>query len=455
MRVETHARHLLFNSAAAGLDYILSLADTRYAGGMLCTALHRPEGAADWMLLCARLVLSPSVEFPRPARCYPGLLLIEEWLPRDKVFSCLSVEGQNLVFEVAGDHASRHLFEYSSGERRDTQNHVMSHSGFAETEVYFESRPLRQINVDHRPAVAVGAPPYVSISDAAADWCLGKRARDTANFNDRGRLLVVAPEVRARIDKAVVRNGLLSLEVKTNAETRGEVQVVFGALSPWDAPAEDVRVESRLIREASSNLCQFEVPGEATVVNIYVVDESSALMAHFSSWRETIEAPDSRASNSHGAESEVAEGENEQVEMKPWPSKSDQRNNKLKEMTRTVVAFANTHGGRLYVGVDDDLTPQGLAPLASVGATPDAMLDEVRRILDREFRNGIVPVPRFTISTALVRGQSVMIVRVEKGTRTPYATTNSEIYIRKGASSRRPDPHSELPSLIRPSGYKG
>lgn len=45
-------------------------------------------------------------------------------------------------------------------------------------------------------------------------------------------------------------------------------------------------------------------------------------------------------------------------------------------------------------------------------------------------------------------GNSILVVRVEPGTKTPYSTTSNEVYIRKGSSNRRPDPHSELQDLF-------
>ncbi|MBF5041883.1 ATP-binding protein [Simulacricoccus sp. 17bor-14] len=87
----------------------------------------------------------------------------------------------------------------------------------------------------------------------------------------------------------------------------------------------------------------------------------------------------------------MADGENDRVEYKPFVNpKSD----KESELIATVIAFANTVGGRLYIGVRNDGEPEGEQTFRRViqGDKPE---DEDRYLayLDSLFRERVKPVP--------------------------------------------------------------
>lgn len=101
------------------------------------------------------------------------------------------------------------------------------------------------------------------------------------------------------------------------------------------------------------------------------------------------------------------------------------------DIKKEVVAFANTAGGTIYIGVDDNGTPVGVQD-------PDAVVQQLTNAL----RDGIGPdVTMFTrIAIQDVGGCPVVAVTVSTGTRRPYYLTDkglrpSGVYLRQGASS--------------------
>lgn len=101
------------------------------------------------------------------------------------------------------------------------------------------------------------------------------------------------------------------------------------------------------------------------------------------------------------------------------------------DIKKEVVAFANTAGGTIYIGVDDNGTPVGVQD-------PDAVVQQLTNAL----RDGIRPdVTMFTrIAIQDVGGGPVVAVTVSTGTRRPYYLTDkglrpSGVYLRQGASS--------------------
>jgi len=101
------------------------------------------------------------------------------------------------------------------------------------------------------------------------------------------------------------------------------------------------------------------------------------------------------------------------------------------EIKKTIVAFANTAGGTLYIGIDDDKS------IAGVNNPDDTMLQ-----ITNVIRSAIKPdLTLFVDCKTEKKGKStVMVITVQKGTACPYYLAGKGIrpegvYIRQGASS--------------------
>ena len=103
----------------------------------------------------------------------------------------------------------------------------------------------------------------------------------------------------------------------------------------------------------------------------------------------------------------------------------------VKDILKTVIAFANTSGGKIYIGIDDDGKVLGVQKLDT---------DILK--LSNSIRDSIKPdITLFTsILVEKIDGKDVIVVDVQKGASSPYYLTDkgirpSGVYVRQGASS--------------------
>ena len=110
-------------------------------------------------------------------------------------------------------------------------------------------------------------------------------------------------------------------------------------------------------------------------------------------------------------------------------------------------------GGRLYVGVAASGTPQGRSELFKAFKSEPGRPTVEPTQAAREWLRGLVQEklrrrPNVQDQIVEVYGEPVLCVVVEPGLERPYATVENDIFVRKGASNRRPDPYTELPDLL-------
>ena len=92
------------------------------------------------------------------------------------------------------------------------------------------------------------------------------------------------------------------------------------------------------------------------------------------------------------------------------------KRNVTSDISKEIVAFANSSGGRLFIGIDDDGTIQGIAVSNELKARVQSMArdcDPPVNVVVEVFNN-------------------ILIVHVPEGTNKPYRCTNG-FYIRSGA----------------------
>lgn len=107
------------------------------------------------------------------------------------------------------------------------------------------------------------------------------------------------------------------------------------------------------------------------------------------------------------------------------------------DLATAIVAFANTDGGRLILGVAQDRQITGVT-------APDQLMQRVDQIC----YNNIEPTLICFQEKVAVAGQTVLIVRVPKGPERPYRINRGVYYIRT-ASGRRQASREELLRLYQ------
>ncbi|GIV42260.1 MAG: transcriptional regulator [Vicingaceae bacterium] len=101
--------------------------------------------------------------------------------------------------------------------------------------------------------------------------------------------------------------------------------------------------------------------------------------------------------------------------------KLEEENNE--DFAKTIVCFANTDGGKIAIGVDDDGNIIGVSDV-----------DEIMRKLDDVAINRCEPPVSIIQESVIVDDKKVVIVHIDKGSQRPYRTKSGQYYVR--ASNR-------------------
>ena len=129
----------------------------------------------------------------------------------------------------------------------------------------------------------------------------------------------------------------------------------------------------------------------------------------------------------------IRQGENASVEFKTKESRSE-------SIAREIIAFANTKGGMLLIGVADNGEIQGI----SDGKDYEEWVANIAR-------NNVIPSIRTNFSLIAIENKKIAVVLVPKGKDKPYQTRNGKYYIRVG-STNRITTQAELLRLFQATG---
>ena len=98
----------------------------------------------------------------------------------------------------------------------------------------------------------------------------------------------------------------------------------------------------------------------------------------------------------------------------------------------TILAFLNTDGGTLYIGISDDGAAYGV----------DGNIDEEARSITNSFRDSVTPDPSgyFKIEPEIRDGKHIIVVTVERGSAIPYCYAKygllpQGVYVRVGSNT--------------------
>jgi len=113
----------------------------------------------------------------------------------------------------------------------------------------------------------------------------------------------------------------------------------------------------------------------------------------------------------------IKRGENEQVEFKRDLSQRE-------DFLETVTAFANTEGGSILVGVDDNGTV--------IGTYEKKFEERVQSMV----RDNCEPAPKIRVEKKELRSRTIYVVRIPEGDEKPYNLRNQGFYVRAGSTDR-------------------
>jgi Putative DNA-binding domain len=373
---------------------------------------------------------------------YGSIVFVEEWTEDQwEAHGRLSrlISGQERI----GDHDVKYMFPQSNVSR-DFYFGVGGSPTWRITSHMVKDSEWREFYPAQIPLLGYDLKPFVTPAHAVNEWVFGidHSMQPGASFQNQWQLLTVIPDLRAKVISAEWLPGLLHLDLALRVPVdEVQLQIIHAGASA-----------GHQIGPAKHGEQQFEIPDDVRKLSIFVVDRAGDCVAqlHLASIYECYGRAKSEADKLHQARIDLAGGESDTVEFKPFMAQKDLKES---EFVKTVIAFANTYGGRIYVGANDDGILQGETEVCRIfqSSAPEALAEQISR-LKSLVREKVKPVPVVDVRPITLGVDPAVVAEVQRGGNPPYATHQNQIYVRRGATSRIADP-TELRSLITSTDF--
>jgi Putative DNA-binding domain len=421
--------NLFFQSVKDFTDHLadrLSKRPGRIKGALVRVALFRQNGNLRFGSGLA-LFCSESLEV-RAGADYGDLVLTETWIAG--VVEVVDYLGRFLEGKLEIGTPTAVKF---SGTNHYFQPYlVYTHTGWAEEKYTTPAVVTDPFQISQEPLTRLGLRPYLRQGHAVAHWMVGKTDWQSNSGPNDGQFVTVLPSTEGRIVKAKWTPGKLTTELEIYS-SNSELQILF-----------DRSAALASLIPAKTGVIEVEVPDDAQGIflNLQGSQNDSLGRIHLSSVYDNYGPQLTQQTGERLAIEELKSGENESVEFKPFIAPNNEKENDLLE---TVIAFANTNGGRIYIGATDNAELEGYRGLhrafSGMSDPCNALTARLRRLLIEKTK----PVPKYKIEVLDIGGDPLVVLTVEKGSDPPYATHDNKVWVRKGATDRTPDPKTEFP----------
>lgn len=208
----------------------------------------------------------------------------------------------------------------------------------------------QRLFLEQQPTVSKGQPPFRSPTDAVRSWVFHEPQHNvmTNDVRYQDQFLVVIPDTRARFVSGRWSPGSLDVVLETNVSL-GDLELQILHIGSENRSANyPVQTEPM----------HLPIPDDALELLLYVVHKSDDLICMHSLNSVYRSFGKTNTTEGEGIDYalELQLGESEIREFKsfivPWDKKEF-------ELVKSAVAFANTDGGRIFVGIDDEGVPLG------------------------------------------------------------------------------------------------
>jgi hypothetical protein len=273
----------------------------------------------------------------------------------------------------------------------------------------FEPKPKGGLPVE--PFVAIDAPLYPGPWEVVRLWA----GVDVSRYNQLvGSVQFLLPNFSAKIQELRLASGILTVKIRSREiESNDIVGKVACESFSGQAVQQDIAFDGD-----SATISLGFVPDWW---HVYILSKNDGAALDFRKLHASWSALPAGVVVELGPadiEEILSRGENEQVEFKQEISK------KPDEFLETIVAFANSGGGTVFLGVDDNGKAIGVY---------EQKLDE--RIHDM-VRTKCDPPPEISVEKKDFQGSTVYLVRVAEGDDKPYNLRDKGFFVRAGSTDR-------------------
>jgi len=326
-----------------------------------------------------------------------------------------------------------------------SHNEYMIYPGYM-FELEFEKPPGNY----EKPLLDYALPYFPDVYEAIRHWSEIKNFHG-ANDGRLGSAFVILPECRVYIDRIVIDKSKIKLTLKSFKENLPDV-IIKGGYSLKNSIIE-------FDYETSDGDVEIEIPQESEHIEFYLIDRDNTVydfhqeIRFWSKSQRRVLTTQIRGEDDIVAvEEAIRKGEGPNIEFKPFIKVGD---NKIRELIKTTIAFANTSGGIILIGIDNACIITGVEKEIRGSVKKDRVNLEQAYT---EYIGGLRQAINGDLNTALdldikkvdIANNTVILIRVPEGKEKPHFNIHTkEVFIRRGANSVRADPKHDLPHLYK------
>ncbi len=401
-------------------------------------------GGDNWLLLCCTVEGSPDPSeesAATPSRRYADAILYEDWLTVDECRRFIDeIQAGQLTF---GDiRIARNGNPSWQMEHLPLNNTYMARAGLCVTTPFQE----RSAGIAQGPLLAAGEPYYPDLHEAAGHWLPFPVYHGQSDARNQ-EIIFLFPEIRAFFADAKRRDGVLEVSVD-GTEALSTALTVKGAY--WNHGA-----MHHFEGAVQNGTARISVPGEAHRLEYVLMDAAGAVYDfqqenRFNDSGLGMHRLDNTAQDLvRQVLTACGDGEGMHNEFKPFIGDAkaigpkDQKT-KLRQVVTTVVAFANTQGGCIYIGIDDECGLAGIGEALQRWSKKELNEDVANhycRALTARLRDQLIGDIPMRVSHVTVNGALIVVVEVSKSPEKPAMVKDDNIlYVRAGANNKQLPP---------------
>lgn len=405
-----------------------------------CAAQRRNNG--EWHNVMSVVQVFPRGKEPAAEKSwgYAEFRLFELWLGTHEAVDLLRLPGEHeraLDSHKVKLHCGFHNLTLHSGE-----NEYSMLPGY----LYQGSR-FAGVGVSSEPLVAFDQPFFSGGLGALRQWFGFDVQQSDSRF---GSMVVFVPECRARLAAVSAKAGKVVIKPEITMG-KPEDYCVKGA---WTFAGKSSPYERAIGPEIV-----LDVPLGAEALQVYLIGRDNNLYDfHDESrfWhgqRKRVLTELKSVDEGDTVQKALRSGESDTVEFKPFIEEGHPKKNELVE---SVIAFSNTQGGVIILGVNKNCIPDGIDTEEAYkkayqkAGSREKLLENYKGWIRRLVSDNLTKTVELDIREAALDSHLLLVISVPEGDHKPYANAfTKEIKIRRGANNVIPDPDTELPKLFQ------
>ena len=286
-----------------------------------------------------------------------------------------------------------------------------------------------------KPIVGIGQQPYANLADASARYV--HHSETTFHGIPHEKCLVVVLPLANRIRMAEWLPQHLRVRLSDSSLPGYQFDFLF-----WQQQNARVR-SSHSISDLTSEI-DVSVPEQTSTIVGYLVAPTGDIVQSFvlNSPYSFVGEEQCSLSLEQQIRADILAGESENREMKTFfnPDNNQPMRDRVLD---SAIAFANTNGGHIYIGVEDHGQLSGNAKLLRTSTdrslTPEKAARELSAKVRKHLIENIRPVVDIRASEICIASDWVIRLTIESSQQIVSDHAN-HVLIRSGASNRIPDP---------------